>query len=95
MSPKRHSTKCDDTTLAPEMGPDSVVGKAGHRSLPSGWLCSSQKVGDVKSNPGPMTNTRWVDNNTHLHSLQSFGFVTFVIHKLTSIRCNHTHTGFS
>ena len=54
----------------------------------SAWLSLLlTKTENVESNPGPTTQT-----NTHPHSLQSFGLVTFVTTKQqTSIRCTHTH----
>ena len=57
-------------------GPDSVFWQAGRRSLPHGWLCSSQKRGTSSKILAP--------RHTQTNTLQSYGFVTYV-------SCNHTH----
>ena len=76
-------TNCVYIIPAQSWVPDSVFG-ASRPSLPASWLALIfTKAGDVESNPGPTTHT----NNT----LQSFGFVTSVTNKETSLRCNHTH----
>ena len=64
-------------------------GQAVRRTLPPGCLCSSGK----RWTSSQILVRRHRQTNTHhSHSLQSFGFVTFVINKQqTSIRCNHTH----
>ena len=49
-------TNCVYTIPAPRDGARfRFFAFAGRRSMPPGWLCSSQKQGDVESNPSPTT----------------------------------------
>ena len=78
-------TNCVYTIPVPRVGgPIPFFGQAGRRSLPPGWLCSSQK----RSTSSQIMARRHTQTNT----LQSSGFVSSVINKKqSSIRCNHTH----
>ena len=63
---------------------DSVFWAIRRRSLPHGWLCSSQKR--------VMSSQILVQPHTQTNTLQSYEVVTFVTNnKQTSIRSNHTH----
>ena len=54
---------------------NSVFGQVDRRSLPPGWLCSSQKRG--------MSSQILARRHTQIHTVQSFGFVTYVTNKYT------------
>ena len=69
-------TNCVYTIPSPRDGvPDSVYwGKAGRRSLPPGWLCSSQKRGT--------SSQILARRHTQTDQLQSFGCVTSVTNNI-------------
>ena len=74
---------CVYTIPAPrDGGPIPFFGQAGRRSLPPGWLCSSQKRG---------TSSQTLVQQ-HTNTLQSFGFVTSVINIKTNLNQMQPHT---
>ena len=73
-------------SLPPEMGARfHFFGQAGRRSLPPGWLCSSQKRGTssqiLARRHKQHTTVIWMCDLCHKQ----------INKKQTSIRCNHTH----
>ena len=87
----RHLHKlCLHNPCPQRWGPITFFWQAGRRSLPSGWLCSTQKRGRrVKS---------WPDD-THKHTHSTVIWICDLCHKQinkkhTSIRCNYSHNTY-